>query len=160
MAPQQRLDGSEAVAGGIAGHLSLVDAHHRDTELGCDFRSFVTDDERGGEVHHVGGEGHEGVAQVSLRRRDDAHHVIPGKADARDRHDAETVRLGGGFVAIGGGNDEGFVALLAKMLEDPQDGVGHSVYLRQERFRDNRYPHVIDATPESYEPPPRQGNSR
>lgn len=73
------------------------------------------------------------------RERIHQRHTHGGHA-----HDGEPEVIGDLLLPVpgAGGDDDGLVAVLVEVFEDTQHGVGHSVDIRQEGFRDDGYTHA------------------
>ena len=79
-------DGGEPVAQGESGDVCLVDRDHRDLKRGGSPHHRPSEDERGGEVDHVGGEALELPHKPVGHDHRNTDLRIAGEADRRQRH--------------------------------------------------------------------------
>ena len=168
--PGRLRHGADPVGGGEPGDVGLVDRHRRDVQCACRGRTGRAQDERRGQVDHVGREVPEGVVHARAGRAHGqrGHHRDPHGGDPVDRITQVVVRSGrtggaeqrrhGAHQRVGpdrigcpaaqadvaGRRDhQAVVAVPTCVLEDPHDGIGDAVDAGQERFGDDGYAHTV-----------------
>jgi hypothetical protein len=146
--PVQHDVGTDAVVTGEPGDVGLVDGDRGDAEPPRRTQPGGTDDERRGEVDHVGGEVGQRPLDRSVREAD-REGAVAGQADRTDpgHRDAEVVRG-----SAPGGHHERLVAEGPQLLGDVADRVGDPVDLGQEGLRDEGDAHDPTVAPPDERP--------
>jgi hypothetical protein len=129
----------EPVRRGEARDVGLVHRDGRHVEPARGGQAAVADDERGGEVHDVGGElpqrGEHPPAGHAHRHRRDARQVH--RRDAHDRRAAVGLRA-----VRAGGDDHHVVARVDEVLDHPEHRVGDAVDDGKEALGHDRDAHA------------------
>jgi hypothetical protein len=137
--PPRRAGGeAEAVRGGEARHVRLVDRDRRDAQPARRNEAPVADDERCCEVHHVRGELAQ-RRQHAPARHADRHRRHHRQVHLPDPHDGGARVLGGAVHA--GCDDQHVVPRFGQVLDDSEHRVGDAVDHGEEALGDDRDAH-------------------